>query len=151
ALAPDPEDRYGSVDRLAQDLHRFVDRLPVSARPATWAYRGRKFLRRHALGAATAAVALVAAAGMTAFYTGRGQDGRDRATVEGDRAGDAHARAVEQSLRARSEAAKARQMSEFLAGLFRAADPREAGAAELTARQLLDRGAARVDRELAGQ
>ncbi|MGH9379977.1 MAG: tetratricopeptide repeat protein [Thermoanaerobaculia bacterium] len=123
ALRKEPERRYGSVDRLAQDIRRHLDGLPVTARPDTWVYRGRKFLERHAVGAAATALALVLAAGTVTFYTAR----------------------------VRSEAAKAEQVSRFLTGLFESADPRQARGDELTARELLDRGVAQVDRELAEQ
>ncbi|MCP5044452.1 MAG: serine/threonine protein kinase, partial [bacterium] len=47
ALDPDPELRYTSIDRLADDLQRFLAGLPVRARRATWQYRSRKFISRH--------------------------------------------------------------------------------------------------------
>src|SRR5205814_1976778 len=51
--------RYGSVEQLSEDLRRHLDGLPVLARKDTLAYRTRKFVRRHAVGA-TAAVLVVA-------------------------------------------------------------------------------------------
>lgn len=151
ALRKEPERRYGSADRLAQDIRRHLDGRPVAARSDTWIYRGRKFLERHALGASAAAIALVLATGMASFYTVRIQSERDRAKMERDRAQTAHARARAENERAQAEAAKAQQMSQFLASLFRSADPREARGTELTARELLDRGVERVDVELAAQ
>ncbi|MGH9381857.1 MAG: tetratricopeptide repeat protein [Thermoanaerobaculia bacterium] len=144
ALRKEPGRRYGSADRLAQDIRRHLDGLPVTARADTWMYRGRKFLRRHALATGAAAAVLVLVAGLTGFYTVRIQSERDRAEVERDRA-------QAERDRAQAEAAKAEQMSQFLAGLFRSSDPRQARGAELTARQLLDRGVKQVDRELAAQ
>jgi serine/threonine-protein kinase len=130
ALDKQPARRYASADRFAQDIRRHLDGLPVSARADTLAYRLRKFLRRHALGAAAAAASLVVAAGMVAFHEIRIGHERDRAEREAD---------------------KALQVSLFLAGLFRGADPREARGAELTARELLDRGSEQVDRKLTAQ
>ena len=63
ALRKLPQERYGSVEQLADDLHRYLDGEPVAAvRGQRW-YRARKFVRRHALavGLSMAAVALVAA------------------------------------------------------------------------------------------
>jgi serine/threonine protein kinase/tetratricopeptide (TPR) repeat protein len=128
ALRKEPERRYGSADRLAQDIRRHLGGMPVAARADTWMYRGHKFLRRHAVGVGVALLLLVLAAGMIGFHTVRIQSERDRAQVE---------------------AAKAQQVSRFLTGLFRSADPREARGTELTARELLDRGVEQVDRELA--
>ncbi|MEO1366889.1 MAG: serine/threonine-protein kinase, partial [Acidobacteriota bacterium] len=47
ALRKPPEDRYRSIGALAEDLKRHLDGLPVAARDATWAYVGRRFVRRH--------------------------------------------------------------------------------------------------------
>jgi tetratricopeptide (TPR) repeat protein len=61
ALRKPPQERYGSVEQLADDLRRCLDGRPVVAlRGRRW-YRARKFLRRHALavGVSTAAVVLV--------------------------------------------------------------------------------------------
>ncbi|MGE0359887.1 MAG: protein kinase [Vicinamibacterales bacterium] len=64
ALAKEPERRYQSVAALADDLGRHLANLPVHARPATLAYRTRKFVRRRrGLLAATAAVLVALAVG----------------------------------------------------------------------------------------
>jgi serine/threonine-protein kinase len=52
---------------------------------------------------------------------------------------------------AKQEAETARQVSEFMRSLFRVSDPGESRGAKLTAREVLDRGAQRIDTELAAQ
>ena len=52
ALSKQPEQRYASVEALAQDLRRYLDGQPVQARAQSMGYRARKYLRRHALGLA---------------------------------------------------------------------------------------------------
>jgi serine/threonine protein kinase len=52
ALDKRPEGRYASVDAFAADLRAYLAGYPVSARPAGWAYRARKFVGRHRLGVA---------------------------------------------------------------------------------------------------
>lgn len=47
ALRKEPERRYGSADRLAEDVRLHLDGRPVSARSPTVAYRFGKFARRH--------------------------------------------------------------------------------------------------------
>jgi len=47
ALDRDPSRRYESVDRLHDDLTRFLHRLPVEARGQSGAYRLRKYARKH--------------------------------------------------------------------------------------------------------
>jgi tetratricopeptide (TPR) repeat protein len=59
--------------------------------------------------------------------------------------------AERQTARAEAEAETARQTTSFLVDLFRISDPSEARGNAVTAREMLDKGAARVDRELASQ
>ncbi len=47
ALEKDPDQRYGSVTELSEDLRRHVEGRPVRARPATRWYRTSKFVRRY--------------------------------------------------------------------------------------------------------
>ena len=53
--------------------------------------------------------------------------------------------------RANREARAASEVAQFLVGLFRVSDPGEARGNTITAREILDRGAARVEKELAGE
>jgi non-specific serine/threonine protein kinase/serine/threonine-protein kinase len=53
--------------------------------------------------------------------------------------------------RANHEAATAQQVSDFLTGLFTVSDPSEARGNTLTAREILDKGAAKIEADLAGQ
>ncbi|HYE96265.1 MAG TPA: serine/threonine-protein kinase [Rubricoccaceae bacterium] len=130
ALRKEPEARYASADALLEDVRRYRAGLPVTARPPTVGYRVRTFVRRHPAGvAASVAVALLVLGG-GAFYT-------VRVTAERDRA--------------RAAATRAEQVSATLAGLFEGADPTVAQGDTLTAYDLLARGAARVETELAGQ
>lgn len=59
--------------------------------------------------------------------------------------------AEHQRARAEVQATTAQQTSEFLVGLFEVADPGEARGNSITAREILDRGAMRIDRDLASQ
>jgi len=69
ALRKDPARRYGSVEQLAQDIQRHLDRLPVLAAPDAWTYRARKFIARHWVGlGATAAVTLALLLGGAATW-----------------------------------------------------------------------------------
>jgi len=57
ALAQNPDDRYSSAERLADDLRRHLERLPVRARAATGRYRLGRFIQRNR----------IAVAGVSAF------------------------------------------------------------------------------------
>jgi eukaryotic-like serine/threonine-protein kinase len=133
AMESDRARRYETANGLAMDIRRYLNDEPVTARPPSTTYRVRKFVRRHRVGVAGAAagVALIAAAAVLA-------------TV-----GFVKARQAEH--RAQEEAAAAQAVTDFLVDLFRVADPNEARGRAITARELLDRGSARVARELAGQ
>jgi len=61
AMAKEPAARYASAQDLADDLKRFFEDRPIRARRPTLAQRMQKWLRRHAEGAVTAAVAAVVA------------------------------------------------------------------------------------------
>ena len=64
ALSKPPEQRYSSVEALAQDLLRYASGRPVLARAQSWRYRMRKFVGRHqwplATGALTTTVLAIA-------------------------------------------------------------------------------------------
>ena len=60
ALRKEPQRRYSSVDQFAADLRRWLADEPVLASPDTIWYRSGKFLRRHGLGVAAAAIVLLA-------------------------------------------------------------------------------------------
>jgi serine/threonine-protein kinase len=67
ALASDPRSRYASVDAFSDDLNAWLDQRPVQARGAAFAYRARRFVRRHSIGVAFGvALVLSLAAGFAA-------------------------------------------------------------------------------------
>ena len=133
ALRKEPERRYVSAGQMAEDVERHLEGRPVRARGESLAYRGRTFVRRHLLGLASAAAVLAALVAGTVL-----------ATVGMVRAERAEAVA-------RREAASARQVSRFLVELFEVSDPGEARGTTVTAREILDRGAERVSRDLEAQ
>jgi serine/threonine-protein kinase len=130
ALRKERERRYQSADQLADDIERHLDGHPVVARKDSLGYRTGKFCGRHKIEVFAAVVLLVVISSVVVFYTAR-------LTRERDRAG--------------YEAAKAAGVSEFLTGLFTVADPNESRGETVTARELLDRGAVRIQTELSDQ
>ena len=132
ALKKHLAERYASVTTLSDDIKRYLNNEPISARADTVAYRATKFVRRHTGGvAATGAVVLVLA-GLIGFYTAQLAAERDRA---------------------RLEAQKATSVSELLTGLLTGADPyyETPQAKDPTVRGLLDAGAERIEKDLASQ
>jgi len=130
AMHRDRDRRYASAADLAEDLRRHLRFEPVAAGPPGGAYRARKFVRRHrALVVAGAIAALALAGGLVAR------------SLEA-------ARANREAARANLEAATARQVADFLVDVFAGTDPAETRGADLTARELLDRGERRARSEL---
>ncbi|HWN42072.1 MAG TPA: serine/threonine-protein kinase [Thermoanaerobaculia bacterium] len=126
ALAKEPAERYGSVERLAEDLGLVLQGRPITFRPTPLRTRILKFVRRHRWG--TAAAVLIAAlvlslAGSLAVGSARAARERDHAT----------------------------QVASLLADLFEIADPGERRGSSITARELLDQGTERVLHRLDGQ
>jgi eukaryotic-like serine/threonine-protein kinase len=130
ALKKRPTERYASAEAMADDLRRYLDRQPVRARPDSLAYRARKFVARNrvVLGAATVAVAALAASAAVAVWQARtAARERDRALVRLQRA----------------------EAADDLAGfLLEEATP--SGGRPLTNAEMLDRGEALIERRYAG-
>ncbi|HEV3410346.1 MAG TPA: tetratricopeptide repeat protein, partial [Chthoniobacterales bacterium] len=59
----EPERRYASVAQFADDIRRHLDGLPVLARKDTWSYRASKFVARHKVPVAAAALVLLTLCG----------------------------------------------------------------------------------------
>ena len=130
AMRKEPERRYTSADEMAADLRRFEVGQPVIARRDTWRYRSGKFAQRHSLVVAASTALVVLLAGVATAMT-----------LQAHRL-DQQRAIAEQEKRSSDETAK------FLAGLFEVVDPTEAQGKEITAREILSRGALRIQQEL---
>ncbi|MFN7977292.1 MAG: serine/threonine-protein kinase [Vicinamibacterales bacterium] len=126
ALEKEPSRRYVSIEALADDLRRHLDGRPVLAHePSRW-YRLRKFAgRNRALVGAAAALLLTLTVGLAATAW--------------------------QARIARAQAARAEAVQQFLVSIFQQADPDRERGVELTAKQILANGTARIDTEFAAQ
>ena len=127
ALKKDAGRRYATMDAFAQDLQRWRDGKPVEARPDGLGYRAAKFVGRYRLQVAAGGAVAVALVAGTAVATWQAREAQRAAAT--------------------AEAVQAFIESVFNANSSDQADPQAARAT--TARQLLDRGAERVDQELA--
>jgi eukaryotic-like serine/threonine-protein kinase len=126
AMRKEPERRYASVGQFAGDIKAYLEGYPLLARTDSWGYRSTTFVRRHKAGVTGAALLVLALAG---FGVGMGilakQADRQRQTAEREK--------------------------QFMADMFRSAAPEVARGETITARTLLDRGAQRIDQELAAE
>lgn len=133
ALRKEPEQRYASVDALADDVRLHLEGRPIRTRSDDWRYRTGKLVRRNR-GAVSGALLMVL---LGISFTVN--------TV-------LQARAVARERdRAEAERVTAERVSGFLEELFTEADPNTTSAREITVRDILDRGAERVLTGLAGE
>ncbi len=133
ALEKDRARRYGSPTDLSADIARHFLHEPVVAGPPSLGYRAKKFTRRHRIGVAVSVGILLLSLGLAVrerFQANRIAAERDRANIE---------------------AQAAKQVADFMIGLFEVSDPNEARGNSITAREILDKGAAEIEDTLADQ
>ena len=123
-LEKDRARRYATPSELAADIGRYLRNEPVQARPASAAYRARKYIRRHRVG-----VAVVAAAAVLLVSVGVTQTFELRRT--------------------RRERDRADRVTEFMASMFKVSDPSEARGNDIRAREILDKASKDIDTGLA--
>jgi eukaryotic-like serine/threonine-protein kinase len=133
AMHRDPARRYPTAQALANDLDHFLAGRPIRARPDELGYRVRKFVGRHRLPVAAVAAGIAAlVAGLVLSLW------------------QAHAARLA-AQRADAEAKRAERVKSFLVSIFQQSDPESGEGAKLSARELLERGAASIDSGLAGE
>jgi serine/threonine protein kinase/Tfp pilus assembly protein PilF len=133
AMAKDRTQRYASASELAADILRYLKHEPVIAGPPSAMYRLGKYVRRHKVGVAAGALILMTMIiGITGTTIGL-------------------VKAVKAEKKAREEAQTAQQISDFLVDLFQVSDPSEARGNTITAREILDKGAEKIDTDLQDQ
>jgi serine/threonine protein kinase/tetratricopeptide (TPR) repeat protein len=140
AMRKEPERRYSSAEQLSGEVDLHSRGMPVIARGDTLTYHMRKFVQRHKLSVAAAAAFVLLLAGFAVTTYLQAQ----RISAERD---IAHAQ------RTQAEAARTRaeRVATFLVDLFRRADPNEARGQNITAREILERGARKIEVELANE
>jgi serine/threonine protein kinase len=127
ALKKNPQERYATVDALADDLTRHLQQRPVLARPDSTGYRLRKFVSRNRAAVAAGVViasTIIAGAGVATWQAIEAKHERDLA--------------LQQQMR--SDA-----YSSFVSVLLQ--DAAGGGAQGLTATGLLDRGVSMLEKQ----
>lgn len=124
AIEKDRARRYGTPSEVAADVGRYLRNEPVLARPASVAYRTRKYVRRHRVGVAVAAgllMLLASFAVVQAVQLRRITDERDRAD----------------------------RITNFMTSMFKVSNPSEARGNKVTAREILDKASKDIGTGLA--
>jgi eukaryotic-like serine/threonine-protein kinase len=124
AIEKEQERRYGTPSELAADVRRYLNHEPIEARPASAAYRLRKYVRRHRVMVAVAAGIVLLLAGFTVVQ-------------------------AEQLRRITRERDRATRISDFMTRMFKVSDPSEARGNTVTAREILDKASAEISTGLA--
>lgn len=133
ALRKEPERRYASAQGLSEDIGRYLEGLPVEARPSTMRYRVRKFVQRHRKGVAAGGLVVALLCALVAVSTIAAYNSQRQAEL------------------LQAERDRAQEVSSFLTTIFQVADPEKGAGGSVTAQAILENGAARVQTELDGQ
>jgi serine/threonine protein kinase len=134
ALEKDRARRYGASSELAADVRRYLNHESIVARPSSVGYRLQKYIRRHrvVVGVAGGLVMLLAAFSiLQGVQLRRITRERDRANLERDRAN--------------SERDRATRITDFMTGMFKLPDPREAQGNNVTVREMLDKASNQME------
>lgn len=129
ALRPEPAARYASVEALRDDLDNYRKRQPVRARGDAFFYRLRRGLRRYWLAAGVSVLVLgTIVTGAVGVMLAQHETARERDIAQ-------------------TEAMRAKAVRDALAHMFRDAGQRAGEGSPLTANQILDQAAARIDQD----
>jgi serine/threonine protein kinase/TPR repeat protein len=142
ALEKDRARRYETTNGLALDIRRHLNNEPVTARPPSRVYQLQKLVQRHRLAfAAGAIIALALAVGVAVSI--RASIKEHKALLEADEqrlhalANEQHAQAAQEQAeseekKARIEAAKNKQIAQFLEDMLNGVGPSVAMGADTT-------------------
>ena len=123
ALRKEPQRRYAFVEQFSEDIRRYLGGLPVLAHKDSLLYRSKKFIRRHKFPVAATFLffILILSFGILSKIQA------EKIAVERD---------------------KAEHIAQFLTEMFEEAEPDSAKGKELTAKEILDKGAKKIKTKL---
>ncbi len=140
-LAPDPADRYGTVESLKRDLEAVLDRRPPPGVHVAAPRRALAFMRRHAWPVAVGGLIVLSVATLLV-----------QSLVNERRLAAQRDRALAAAHEAQTESAKARQVADFVQTMLGGIDPDLAkGKDRSLMRLVLDSAGERAATQLAGQ
>lgn len=123
ALRKEPDRRYHSAQELANDFDRYLNDLPIQAKPATLRYRTHKFVQRNRRSLLAASIVVFFFVGFSLFHVHRLSTERDTA---------------------QQHAETAEAVTAFMTDLIEMGDPAETRGSTISPEDLLDHGLARV-------
>ncbi|MDQ3181229.1 MAG: protein kinase, partial [Acidobacteriota bacterium] len=119
SLSKEPERRYKTVEQFSADIWRFIDGLPVLARPATFAYRANKFFKRNKISVIAAVLIFLSLITgiIAAFRQTKIAEQQANIAVESRFA------AERETVKAKAEQEKSEKISKFMAKIISYANP----------------------------
>jgi tetratricopeptide (TPR) repeat protein/predicted Ser/Thr protein kinase len=148
-LQKDRGQRYETVSALASDIGHFLSGEPVSAGPPGMGYRIGKFIRRHKVAIAVAAVLMLSfIAGAAGTTVGLIRESRQRKIAETQRgiAEQQRSEAQRQQQLAEQQRAIADAVSNFQVNMLQSADPAHTLGAKLTVVQAVTTAGEELDK-----
>lgn len=127
-LKKNPEERYFSVGHLVDDINRHRNNYPVIARPDKLGYRINRYIKRHKVGVAASFILFLVLVGGISSTLWQAEKVRKERDV------------------AQYEAAKSRQITDFVVELFETSDPDLKVSDTITAETMLRKGAENLNK-----
>ena len=119
AIRREPERRYQSVEKFADDIERHLNNLPIRARPATISYRFTKFFERNKAAVFSAVLIFISLIAGTVIAVWQADAAQKQAQV----AAIARSKAEFESQKSKSEEEKARKITAFMEKILSYANP----------------------------
>jgi len=119
SLSKEPERRYKTVEQFSADIWRFVDGMPVLARPNTFSYRASKFYGRNRVSVLAGILILISLLAGIAIALSQAKAANAQAQI----AVEAQLQAEVETERAKAEEEKAKKISKFMSKIISYANP----------------------------
>jgi serine/threonine protein kinase len=119
ALSKETERRYKTVEQFSTDIWRFIDGIPVLARPATFGYQANKFFKRNRIAVIAAFLIAASLIGGIAIAIWQANVAFEQARI----ATDSQNLAEHETAKAKTEQTKSEKISKFMAKVISYANP----------------------------
>lgn len=133
-IRKEPEYRYSSVSLLLDDIVRYQNSLPVTAKSGGFRYRAKKYFKRNRQPILTTVILLIGIAVTVTYYT---------------------MQLNQQRILAEREAEKSQQMTDFMVGIFESANAHYQDGTQMgldaSIGSILDMSISKMDEDLADQ
>ncbi len=119
SLRKEPARRYSSVEQFAEDIRRYLQELPINARPTTFSYKTKKFYQRNRIPVLAGLLTFVGLISGTTVAIWQAYEARNQAVI----ANQAKTKAEAETRKAKQEEEKAKKVNEFMKKIISYANP----------------------------